>query len=65
MPVKPMAIERKAAPLMMKMIMHDVRVAPITLSEKFFQVSEPNTHDSTSEPRTPMVAASVGVAMPA
>ena len=50
---------------MMKMIMQDVRVAPITLSEKLAQLSDPKIHDSNREPTTPTVAASVGVAMPA
>ena len=34
MPVKPMAIDRKAAPTRMKPIMHDVRIAPIRLVMK-------------------------------
>ena len=65
MPVKPMATVRKAAPVRMKAIMQEVRIAPMTLAAKVFQSSEPETTDRTSEPTTPSTAASVGVATPA
>ena len=64
MPVKPIAIDRNAAPTRMKLIMHEVRIAPIRLAEKVARVSVPEAAASASAPRTPMVAASVGVATP-
>jgi hypothetical protein len=63
-PVKPMASARKAAPARIRAIMHEVRVAPSRLSTKERQVSEPCAAASTSEPTTPMAAASVAVARP-
>ena len=64
MPVKPMAIDRKAAPTRMKPIMHEVRIAPIRLVTKVARVSVREAAASASAPSTPMVAASVGVATP-
>ena len=64
MPVKPIAAVRKVAPARMKAIMQEVRVAPSRAPVKFSQVSEPKTSERPSAPTTPIVAASVGVAMP-
>ena len=64
-PVKPIATVRNDAPVRMKAIMHEVRIAPITLAEKVFQLSEREAADRISEPTTPSAADSVGEAMPA
>ena len=62
MPVKAMVLVKKEAPARMNMIMHDSRVAPIRLSKKFFQVSDPPQAASINAPTTPNMAASVAVA---
>ena len=64
MPVKPMATVRNEAPVRMKAIMHEVRIAPITLLVKASRVSDPPASEIASEPTTPSTADSVGVAMP-
>src|SRR5262245_15561560 len=48
----------------MNMIMHDTRIAPIRLSMKVCQVSEPPHQAIASEPSTPYAAHSVAVAQP-
>ena len=53
MPVKAMVIDRKDAPARMNMIMQDTRVAPIRLSMKLFQVSDPPHQAMAREPSTP------------
>lgn len=62
MPVNPIATVRKDAPARMNAIMHEVRVAPMTLSSTVRQVSPPSIAASSSAPTTPSAAASVGVA---
>ncbi len=55
-PVKPMDSDRNAAPARMRATIAEVRVAPIRLSPKVFQVSEPCPAASASEPMTPRAA---------
>ena len=55
---------KNAAPAKIKAIMQYSRVPPSKLSLKVAQLSEPCTPEMTSEPSTPMAAASVAVATP-
>ncbi len=63
MPVKAMLETRNEAPARMNMIMHDSRVAPIRLCQKFCRGRAPPDHQAmASAPSTPNAAASVAVA---
>src|SRR5690349_18323516 len=59
-----MAIDMKPAPVRISMIMQVSRVAPITLSQKDFQVSDFDHAAMPSQPSTPHAAHSVAVAQP-
>ena len=63
-PVKPMASDRKAAPMRIKAIMAEVRVAPSSDWLKLSQVKERCAPARSSAPITPKAAASVAVAKP-
>ena len=63
-PVKPIASDRNDAPIKMRAIIAEVRVAPIKLAEKLSQLSERCANASNNAPTTPTAAASVAVAQP-
>ena len=61
--MKPIDSFRKAAPARISAIIAEVRIAPIRLSRKLCQFSEPWNSASVREPMTPMAAASVDEAL--
>ncbi len=63
-PVKPIESDRNAAPIKIKAIIAEVRVAPMRLSKNAEAVKERWKIANVSEPRTPTAAASVAVAQP-
>ena len=63
-PVKPIDIDKNAAPSKINAIMHDVRVADMTASLNSFQLNDPDVNASNVAKTTPKAAASVGDAKP-
>jgi hypothetical protein len=61
-PVKPIAVDRNAAPTRINVIIQEVRTPPIKLAIKEFHERDFDSHANKRAPITPTVAASVGVA---